>query len=105
MASKTGWTHFKNNQLMDLFRAPCCKKSRRITVRIDPAPEQMTRAELQRDIKAGWWVLMGSLETLVTERSLTANVNWFRGAAQPYPFGLVTSARPHDEAEWIKVTD
>lgn len=108
MASKTFDIHLTLTMWLEKAdNLLCCRGlltggvKQRVCVRIDPAPKQMTRAELAKVINPGWFVIDDLGEHVVV------GVNE-RGTDCGHGGNLwcaITAARPHSEAEWINVTD
>ena len=113
MASKTGWTLWANEQVINpLVRKWASQGNHRICVRVDDAPESLTRAELAKVIKPEWEVVAGLVGGIVCRTfdgsgSLCVALNWLDGTVSVAyrTFAVITVARPHGEAEWIKITD
>lgn len=126
--SKTGWmchkeVPFEGILVCEVDDAPSrcehTRNCRRVTVRVDETPKQMTREELGEKIRPGWRVAIADGRTPLSAMSGWVFISLpegektrgskqqvcFVGFAHEITWNRVTHARPHDEAPWIEIVD
>jgi len=79
----------------------------RVCIRVDPAPETMTRGELKKRVRRGWLL---KIEDWADNCIYTDHHGEFvdfdeDGQSSQDQVAAITHARPHDGAPWTRIVD